>query len=140
MRINIEDIDRLRQRAGISYRRAKEILEQTQGDLVEALIYLEENPDSAFSCISDRSRDLMDRSRRVFGRLHRTRVKVRVKDKTLFELPVTVGAAGTLLFPKVAALGLVGMMLSRGSLEFEGMPSAPGNGEEEEGAASGDCS
>lgn len=128
MRINIDDIDRLRQRAGISYRRAREILEQTKGDLVEALIYLEENPDSAFSRVSDRGRDLMDQSRRVFGRLHRTRVKVRVKDKTLFELPVTVGAAGTLLFPKMAALGLIGMMLSSGSLEFEGMPPGGDDG------------
>lgn len=127
MQINIEDIDRLRRRAGVSYRRAKEILEQAGGNLLEALIYLEENPENLFEGFSERGRDLAGRTCRLFSHLHRTKVKVRVKDKTLLELPVTVGAAGTLLFPRVAALGLVGMMLSRGSLEFEGAPPAPGN-------------
>ncbi len=129
MQINIDDIDRLRRRTGVSYRRAKEILEQAGGNLVEALIYLEENPEGPFGCLSERRRDLAGRTRQVFGRLHRTRVKVRVKDKILFELPVTVGAAGSLLFPRVAALGLVGIMLSGGSLEFKDAPPAAGSDE-----------
>jgi len=44
MQIPLEKIDQLRERAGIGYREAKQILEQADGDLLEALIYLEGSP------------------------------------------------------------------------------------------------
>lgn len=41
MSINLESIDLLRERANVSYEEAREALERCNGDLVEALIYLE---------------------------------------------------------------------------------------------------
>jgi len=43
MEISLELIDQLKARANISYRRAKELLEETGGDLIKALINLEES-------------------------------------------------------------------------------------------------
>ncbi|GKT27164.1 DUF4342 domain-containing protein, partial [Aduncisulcus paluster] len=43
MSINLEKIDLLKERANVGYKEAKEALEQCDGDLVEALIWLEEN-------------------------------------------------------------------------------------------------
>ncbi|WP_369702635.1 UBA domain-containing protein [Clostridium moutaii] len=42
MTISIEQIDSLRKRANVNYKKAKEELEKCNGDLVEALLYLEE--------------------------------------------------------------------------------------------------
>lgn len=42
MEIMLEKIDLLRKRADVSYKEAKEALEKTEGDIVEALTYLEE--------------------------------------------------------------------------------------------------
>lgn len=42
MEITLEQIDQLRKRADVSYKEAKEALEKTEGDIVEALTYLEE--------------------------------------------------------------------------------------------------
>lgn len=42
MEINLEKIDLLRKRADVNYKEAKEALEKTEGDVVEALAYLEE--------------------------------------------------------------------------------------------------
>ena len=42
MEIALEKIDLLRKRADVSYKEAKEALEKTEGDVVEALAYLEE--------------------------------------------------------------------------------------------------
>ncbi|MBU3093601.1 DUF4342 domain-containing protein [Clostridium sp. CM028] len=41
MSINLEQIDELRKRANVSYEDAKNALEQSAGDLIEALVYLE---------------------------------------------------------------------------------------------------
>lgn len=41
MSINLEQIDELRKRANVSYEDAKSALEQSEGDLIEALVYLE---------------------------------------------------------------------------------------------------
>ncbi|MCB2294187.1 DUF4342 domain-containing protein [Clostridium algoriphilum] len=41
MTINLEQIDELRKRANVSYEDAKNALEESEGNLIEALIYLE---------------------------------------------------------------------------------------------------
>ena len=41
MSINLEQIDELRKRANVSYEDAKNALEQCEGNLIEALVYLE---------------------------------------------------------------------------------------------------
>ena len=57
MKISLEAIDQLRMRANISYREAKELLEETGGDLIEALVYLEENSKSALHSFSEKGKD-----------------------------------------------------------------------------------
>ena len=121
MEISIESIDMLRNRANISYRQARELLEKTGGDLVEALIYLEENKESIIDNFSERGRDIFVQARGLAGRLHRTKVKVKVKDKTLLEMPVTVTALGAAVFPKLAALSMIGLLFSSGSIEVNGI-------------------
>ena len=41
MSINLEQIDELRKRANVSYEDAKNALEQSDGNLIDALVYLE---------------------------------------------------------------------------------------------------
>lgn len=53
MEITLEQVERLREKAGVSYGRAKEALEYSGGNLLDALIYLEERgeiprPDGAY--------------------------------------------------------------------------------------------
>ena len=120
MEISLDAIESLRERANITYRQAKEILEQTGGDLVEALIFLEENKNRVLHNVSEQGKVFYAKARRVAGSLHQTRVKIKVKDKTLVELPVTVSALGAAFFPKLAALGVIGLLVSQGSLEVGG--------------------
>lgn len=120
MQISLEKIEQLRERTGISYGEAKEILERVDGDLVEALIYLEERDDPRLDRFSSRCRDYSMQLRRFLAGLHRTRFRVKVKDNTLVELPATFGLLGAALFPKIAALGLIGMLFSEGTIEIKG--------------------
>ena len=42
MEITLEQVERLREKAGVSYGQAKQALEYSGGNLLDALIYLEE--------------------------------------------------------------------------------------------------
>jgi len=134
--ISLEAIDQLRMRANISYREAKELLEETGGDLIEALVYLEENSKDTLHSFSEKGKDFLTRARQVAGELHRQKVKIKLKEKTLAEIPVTVGAIGAALFPKLAALGVIGLMVAHGSIEVNDQKSA--SADDETGNRAGD--
>ena len=119
----MESIEALRSRVNMTYRQARDLLEEAGGDLVEALIYLEENKEKFIDQATGRGHDLVNKARRFAGRLHQTKVKVKVKDNTLLELPVTVTALGAAVFPKVAALSMIGLLFSHGSIEVNRSPA-----------------
>ncbi len=119
MKITLEDIDELRRRSGISYGRAKQVMDQAGGDLLEALVFLEETKERPWQMLSDRGKGLLKLARRLAGGLHQSRLKVEVKGNTVMELPASLGTAGMMLFPKLAVLGLVGVMLARGGLKID---------------------
>lgn len=121
--IPLEVIEALRRKANLTYRQARDILQQTGGDLLEALVHIEENSGNKIDEFSERGKVLYQHAKNVAGRLHQTRVKINVKDKTLVELPVTVSALGAALFPKLAALGMIGLLFSSGSIQVNGGPA-----------------
>jgi hypothetical protein len=45
------------------------------------------------------------------------RIIIRHKDRTIIEIPVTVGIVGTLLVPKLAAAGAIGALLTHSTIE-----------------------
>ncbi len=132
MQISLEAIDQLRVRANISYREAKELLEETGGDLIEALVYLEENNMNKMHRVSEKGKEVLCQARRMAGELHQKKVKVKLKDKSVVEIPVTIGALGAALFPKLAALGVIGLMATHGSIEVNGQAASFSTEDEDE--------
>ncbi|MBO8128657.1 MAG: DUF4342 domain-containing protein [Peptococcaceae bacterium] len=114
---DIEKIDLLRARLGVSYREAKEALDAANGDVVEALIRLEEQRRSG--------EEIMTKIREWVRRGGRGRIKIKKGDRTVFELPAAVGAVGVLgalASAEVAVLGVVGLLTAMSknyTLEFE---------------------
>jgi len=116
MDITIEKIDLIRERTGMSYAEARGVLEETGGDVVEALVALEDEDENG----EGRGlfpREIISPVKKVFRRTNRTRISVRKKDGTLLELPVTVGLAGALFAPRLTALGTVALLMAHYSLE-----------------------
>lgn len=115
---SLEAVDAVRERAGVTYREAKEALEQAGGDLVEALAGLEESR----AGMKDHFSDMIIKAKHAAVKLHQTRMKIKVNDNALVELPVTYSALGIAFFPKLATLGVIGLLLSKGSIEVNGEP------------------
>ena len=111
---DLQRIDAVRERTGVSYRRAKEALERTDGDIIDALIYLE-NGASEHSWVEQvqvRGSDLLDAVRSLIREGNVRRIIIRQDGRTLVEFPVTVGALGVLLMPSLAALGAVAALVT----------------------------
>ncbi|MBC7347799.1 MAG: DUF4342 domain-containing protein [Clostridia bacterium] len=124
----LEKIEVLRERLGASYREAKEALEASNGDVVAALVALEEKK-ARLSCrLEERGREVLERARGWLARGNLTRVKLKKGDETVLEFPATVGVAGVaamLLSAPLAvagALGAVAALANNYRLEVERPP------------------
>ena len=125
MDINLEKIDQIRQRTGVSYKEAKEALERANGDVVEALIDLEEGHPKWYEKLQVEGSELVDRVRQLVREGNVSRVVVKKDDRVLLELPVTVGAIGALLLPQLAVLGVIAAVVGACTIEVERQKPGP---------------
>ena len=124
----LEKLDILRERMGMSYREAKECLQEAEGDLVEALIMAEAKPNNNSSAKwFDKGEkiagDIVHELKSYINKGNQTRIKLKRGDKTIAEFPATLGALGALAalvsteLAVVAGLGTVAAVANRVSLE-----------------------
>ena len=117
MDISLEKIDTVVARTGASFSNAKKALEETEGDVIEAIILLEEKEDSWTEDISHKSEDLIDKVKDLVREGNVTKVVVKKDGRTILNIPVTFAAVGSVLAIKPALLGLGIAVLSRCSIE-----------------------
>ncbi len=128
--ITLEKIDLVRERTGVSYSRARDVLVATGGDVVEALIALEEDgPISAQwqERITVTGRDLVDKVKELIHEGNVRRIVIKKDEQVLLEFPVTVGALGAVLLPTLAAIGVIAALVSRCTLVVVRRGDSDGN-------------
>lgn len=118
-KITLEKVDIVRSRAGISYRRAYELLKETDGDVVRALIRLEEEPRAFTERIQVQGNELIAKLRQIIREGNANRITVKRGGKVLADIPVTAGAVGAVLMPYLAALGVIAVLAARCTIEVE---------------------
>lgn len=119
--ITLEKIDIIRQRTGVGYAEAKEILEKNNGNVVDALIYIEQNQKSFAQNITETSNELIEEIRDIIKKGNVSRIKVKRDNRILIDIPVTAGiAAGALgiFYPALLAIGAVAAIASKVSIEI----------------------
>ena len=121
----LEKIDLIRSRTGVGYREARSALEAAGGDVVQALINIEENADRFTERIQSRSQEFMGHIKGILEKGRETRIKVKQGDRTVLELPASVGALGLLgalassELAILGALGGVAAMANKYTLEID---------------------
>ena len=109
--ITLEKIDIIRERTGSTYSVAKETLELSGGDVVEALIYLEKNTVSKKQELYSTAEEFISWLKELVNKGNVNRIRVKKDDKTVFDVPVNAGV-GTglvgLIFPQLLAIIGVG--------------------------------
>lgn len=131
--ITLEKIDLLRERAGVSYREAKEALEKSNGNVVEALIELDDKTQTSWTEeFSVKSTEVMDKVKELLHEGNINKIRVKHDGKTLVEIPVALGAIGAIALPQVAALGVLVAVFKRCTIE---VIRGEGDGEEDKPSA-----
>lgn len=119
MSTDLEKIDLIRSRTGVSYREAKKALDEAGGDVVEALIKLEENDRTYTDTLDNeeftekvqgRAQDIMEQIKSMLQRGQDTRIKVKQGDRTVFDMPATMGAVGILAALASSELAILGAL------------------------------
>lgn len=120
--ITLEKIDLIRGRTGLGYAAAKEILEKNNGNVVDTLIYIEQNQKSFTQNITDTGNELIDTVKDIVKKGNVNRIKIKKDNRTLIDIPVTAGVAAgalSLFYPSLLVLGTVTAILSKISIEVE---------------------
>jgi len=116
--ITLEKIDIIRERTGVSYRVAQETLEKTNGNVLEALIELDEKKDTTWTEeFSVRSGEVIDKVKGLIYEGNVNKISVKSEGRTLVEIPVTFGAIGAMVLPHLAVLGVLVAMFKRCTIE-----------------------
>lgn len=116
--ITLEKIDIIRDRTGISYREAKEALERNQGNIISTLIDLENTKETSWTEeFTVRSGEVIDKVKELIHEGNVTKVRVKHDERTLVDIPVTLGTIGAVVLPQLAALGVLVAVFKRCTIE-----------------------
>lgn len=118
MNIDLEKIDIVVSRTNATFTEAKEALEKTDGDVIEAIVLLEENQEDWSEDISNKSEDIIDKIKEIIKEGNVTKIIVKKDGKTILNIPLTFAAAGAILAIKPALLGLGVALVTRCTIEI----------------------
>lgn len=107
----LEKIDIVRKRTDLGFAEARDLLERTNWDLLEALAEYEFEANSTSNQVFAKIKDVIKQS-------SQTKIVIRGKEGTVLRIPVALGVIGTAFAPKVAMFGAAACLLSRCSVEL----------------------
>jgi NACalpha-BTF3-like transcription factor len=117
--ISLQKIDLVRERTGLSYAEARELLEEANGDVIDALVMMEDEleADAEERDLGLLEGDMLAPVKNVIRQSNRTRIRVKNQNGTLMELPATLGLVGMIFAPKATVLGAAALLIANYSLE-----------------------
>lgn len=142
--ITIEMVDKVMERVpSASYKEIKEALIHSDGDILEAIIYLEENSGAVKAKkkvedffekskedaeevrknteekIGKDVEELKGQLKELFAKSNRVRVIVEKEGKIIMNVPFTVGVIGIAMMPLITILGLSAAVLSKYRIKIQ---------------------
>lgn len=130
MKITIEMVDQVMERVPyITYEEAKKALEISDGDVLDAIIYIEKEEEKAFNGNYDDETEKKEFSKEaeqikkqitdLIKKSSVVRIIVDKEDKIVFNIPLTIGVVGFALMPFLSLIGLSAAVLSEHSLKIK---------------------
>ena len=117
-KITVEQIDAVRKRANVGYKEAKEVLERFDGDIVSALLYLEEE-DKTVSDFKKETDKYYRKGKSLVKKLNTTRLKIRKNERIALDISSMLALIITFLAPHITLLSLVLSFFYGYKLRFE---------------------
>ena len=115
----LEKIDVIRDRTGVSYEQAVEALRRSNGNVLEAIVNLEQEEKSSTEEFEVYSHQIMDKVKKIIKQGNVTRIRIKKNDKILLNIPVTAGIIGTALYPPLTIAGVMTALATKCTIEIE---------------------
>jgi hypothetical protein len=119
--ITLEKIDILRERTGISYTEAKEALEECDGNVVDALIFIENKKSNVKDDLYTTKDEFVSWMKEIIKKGNVNRVRIKRDDKVISDIPVNAGVAAGMLalwYPPLMALGILSAVFAKITVEI----------------------
>lgn len=108
MEVTLEKIELVKDRTGVSYKEAKEALENANGSVVDAIIDIEESIDfSGKGNVGEKVNVIIERIKEAVKKGNVSKISIKKNDEQILNLPVNVGIVGTVLAPWAAVAGVL---------------------------------
>jgi gas vesicle protein len=119
MDITLEKVELVKDRTGVSYKEAKEALEAADGNVVDAIIAIEETINlTAKTKLSDQAKSMVDKIKEAVAKGNVTRIRIKKDDEAVLNLPVNAGVIGTVLAPWAAIIGVIAAFGTKCTIEL----------------------
>lgn len=119
MEITLEKIELVKDKTGVGYKEAKESLEKTDGNVVDAIILIEENIDEVGkSKIGEHSVAMIDAIKEAIRKGNVSKITLEKDGDVILNLPVSIGIIGTVLFPWAAIGATIAAFGSKCTIEL----------------------
>lgn len=120
----LEKVDAIRERTGLSYAEAANLLDEADGDVLQALIKHEQGtkerqPGPQWEIFEAKGNEILGKIKEIVKRGNVTKVMIKKDGRVLAELPVTAGVIGAVIAPQLALLGSAACLLGHCSIEIE---------------------
>ena len=109
MEITLEKIELVKDRTGVTYKEAKEALEETDGSVVDAIINIEESIDnSQKKTLGEQGTAIIDSVKELVKKGNVSKIVVRDRDgETILNLPVNAGIIAAVIAPWGMLAGVI---------------------------------
>ncbi len=125
MEITLEKVDQVRERTGVTYAEAKNALEVANGDVLEAIIYIENIKEADAKENSKLDAESIDEFKKwlkdLINKGNITRIRISKDEKEIVDVPVNAGiAAGVIavIFPPVLAFIVIAGVVTQIKIEI----------------------
>lgn len=108
--ITLEMVDEVRNRTGVDYKAAKEALELYEGDVLEAIIYLDSlksGGEKHKSNFQSKSNDMMEQLKELVNKGIVTKILIERSGKVIMDIPVIAGGLAAFVFAPATVTAIV---------------------------------
>lgn len=120
--ITLEKIDILRERSNVSYTEAKEALESCDGNVVDALVYIEQDHKSHKESLYTTKDEFIKWLKGIINKGNVTRIKIKRDGKVVVDVPLNGGIAATtlagILWAPILGIGFLTAVVTKVTVEI----------------------
>lgn len=119
----LEKIDEIVKRTGVTYEEAKRALEESNEDLLEAIIIAEKIKKAKSKSVKDadlkeKGEEIINEIKKILKKGNSTKIVIKKENETVLNVPITAGAVGVVLAPFLTVAGLTAAMLTKCSVQI----------------------